>query len=141
MTNLSVQTYDYRTGTWQKVETLSMDMVSGVAVAEIEHFSTYVVTPDVPVPHLKLGLGGRRAQARSSCARRSSSASARSVAATGVNGYTGTAATVFDPHGRGRRAGALQIYTRLRARAVAATGVETGWLLRRPPSRATARSR
>ena len=128
MTNLSVQTYDYRTGTWQKVKTLSMDMVSGVAVAEIEHFSTYVVTPDVPVFDLKLGLGGP-ACAGALVVRAPLVVGFASVAATGVNGYTGTGATVADVL-TGMTAGqALQIYTRLRARAVAATGEQTGWLL------------
>ena len=53
-----MQTYDYASGKWQKVKLLSVDMQAGIAVAEAQHFSTYVVTPDVKVIDLQLSLGG-----------------------------------------------------------------------------------
>ena len=126
MPNLSVQTYDYRTGQWQKVKTVSMDMVSGVAVAEIEHFSTYVVTPDVPVLDLKLGLGGA-ACAGALVVSAPLVGGFAGLPATGVNGYSGTAATVADVLTDMTAGQALQIYTRVSA--VTATGQQTGWLL------------
>jgi hypothetical protein len=126
--NLVVQTYDYRSGQWRKVRTTNVDRKAGVATAEIEHFSTYVVTPDVPVFDLKLSAGGTSC-AGSLIVRAPLVVGFADVPASAVNGYAGagtSVAGVLD----GMKAGeALQVYTRVRARAAAATGEQTGWSL------------
>jgi Putative metal-binding motif len=128
--NLTVQTYDYKSGQWQKVKVLSIDRQAGVAVAEVEHFSTYVVTPDVKVFDLKLGRGGAgTACADSLVVRAPLVLGFADVPALAINGYAGTAATVADVLATLRAGQALQIYTRVRARGAAATGEQTGWLL------------
>jgi hypothetical protein len=130
--NLTVQTYDYTSGQWQKVKVLSIDKQAGVAVAEVEHFSTYVVTPDVKVFDLKLGLGGAGTACSGTLVVRAPLVLGfADVPAQAVNGYAGTpgANTLADllaflPSGQ-----ALQVYTRVRARASAATGEQVGWSL------------
>jgi hypothetical protein len=127
-TELSVMTYDYRSGRWNKVRTLSVDKAAGVAVAEIQHLSTYVVAPDVPVFNLKLGLGG----ASCSGALVVSAPLAigfKDVPASAVNGYTGNAATAADVLGGMASGQALQVYIRVHARAALASGEQSGWLL------------
>jgi hypothetical protein len=128
MPALAVMTYDYPSGKWTKVKTVSMDKVSGVIVAEIQHLSTYVVTPDVPVFDLKLGLGGP------SCAgalvvRAPLVVGFSDVPALSVNGYTGTGSTVTDVLAGMTSGQALQVYTRVKARAAVAAGEQAGWLL------------
>ena len=125
---LAVQTYDYQSGKWTKVKTVSMDKVSGVIVAEIQHLSTYVVTPDVPVFNLELGLGGP------SCAgalvvSAPLAVGFADVPALSVNGYTGQASTAADVLAGMKSGQALQVYTRVKARAAVAVGEQTGWLL------------
>jgi hypothetical protein len=125
---LAVQTYDYATGKWTKVKTVSMDRTSGVAVAEIQHLSTYVVAPDVPVFGLEVGLGGP------SCAGSLVVAAPlvvgfSDVPALSVNGYAGAGSTVADVLAGMANGDALQIYTRVKARAATATGEQSGWLL------------
>ncbi|HVR04069.1 MAG TPA: MopE-related protein [Polyangia bacterium] len=128
MPNLTVQTYDYRSGQWKRVHVLSVDKTAGVAVAEIEHFSTYVVTPDVPVIDLKLGLGGP-ACAGALVVRAPLAAGFADIPAAAVNGYAGAAGTVADVLASMTAGQALQVYTRVQARAAAATGEQSGWLL------------
>src|SRR5579872_5712640 len=53
-----IQTYDYGTGKWQKIKVLSVDPANGFVIGEVQHFSTYVVTPPSTVFNLTLGLGG-----------------------------------------------------------------------------------
>jgi hypothetical protein len=130
MPTLAVQTYDYPSGKWTKVKTLSMDKDSGVIVAEIQHLSTYVVTPDVPVFDLKLGLGGPScAGALIVSAPFASTLGFSDIPALSVNGYTGQGSTVADVLAGMTSGQALQVYTRVKARAAVAAGEQTGWLL------------
>jgi hypothetical protein len=126
--NLVVQTYDYRSGQWKKVRTTNVDRKAGVATAEIEHFSTYVVTPDVPVFDLKLSAGGTSCAA-SLIVRAPLVVGFGDVPGSAVNGYAGTATTVAGVLDAMKGGEALQVYTRVRARAAAATGDQTGWSL------------
>jgi hypothetical protein len=128
MPNLAVQTYDYRTGQWKRVKTVSVDKTAHVVVAEIEHFSTYVVVPDVPVFDLKLALGGT-ACAGALVVRAPLVVGFGDVPGAGVNGYTGTGATVADVLAGMKEGEALQVYTRVSARAAVPAGEQTGWLL------------
>ena len=129
MPALAVQTYDYPSGKWTKVKTVSMDKVAGVIVAEIQHLSTYVVTPDVPVFALKLGLGGP------SCA------GALVVSAPLAVGFSDVPAALRERlHGpgvdRGRRArgheeraGVAGLHARQGARGRGRRRSGSGWLL------------
>jgi hypothetical protein len=127
---LTVRTYDYQSGQWKKVKVLSVDKEAGIVVAEVQHFSTYVVTPDVKVLDLKLGLGG----AGSACA---SSLLVRApllptfadVPAAAINGYTGTEKTVAAVLAALPAGQALQVYLRVRARSLSGTGAQAGWAL------------
>jgi hypothetical protein len=128
MPALAVLTYDYASGRWTKVKTLKIDKTAGVAVAEIEHFSTYVVAPDVPVINLQLALGGS-ACAGALVVRAPLAVGFSDVPATAVNGYSGTASSLADVLATMKTGEALQVYTRVSARAAAATGEQAGWLL------------
>jgi hypothetical protein len=128
MPALAVQTYDYPSGRWNKVKTVSMDKVAGVIVAEIQHLSTYVVTPDVPVFDLKLGLGGQ-ACAGALVVSAPLAVGFSDVPALSVNGYTGQASTAADVLKAMASGQALQVYIRVKAHAVAANGEQSGWLL------------
>jgi hypothetical protein len=126
--DLTVMTYDYTSGRWNKVHTLSVDKTSGVAVAEVQHLSTYVVAPDVPVFNLQLGLGG------ATCAGALVVSAPlvigfKDVPASAVNGYSGTGATAADVLAGMTSGQALQVYIRVHARAAVAAGEQTGWLL------------
>ncbi|HEY2900399.1 MAG TPA: MopE-related protein, partial [Polyangia bacterium] len=125
-----IQTYDYDTGKWQKVTVVSVDPDHGFVVGEIKHFSTYVVTPPSTVFNLQLGLGA----SGSSCAaallvRPTLAATFDQIPASSVNGYKGQGATVADVLAGLATGEALQVYTRVRAQAVAATGEQTAWVL------------
>src|SRR5450432_4187190 len=135
MPNLTVQTFDYRSGQWRKVKVLSMDKTTGVAVAEVEHFSTYVVTPDVPVFALELASGGA-ACSGALIVRAPLVVGFGDVPAAAVNGYAGTATKVSDVLEDMTTGQTLQVYTRVRARAAGATGEQMGWLLARALKRA-----
>ncbi|HVU51240.1 MAG TPA: MopE-related protein [Polyangia bacterium] len=128
MPTLAVMTYDYQSGKWDRVKTVSMDKASGVIVAEIQHLSTYVVTPDVPVFGLELGLGGP-ACAGALVVSAPLVVGFSDVPALSVNGYTGQASTVADVLAGMASGQALQVYTRVKARAALAAGEQSGWLL------------
>ena len=132
MPAIALQTYDYDTGHWKKVKVLNIDKKAGVVTAEVQHFSTYVLTPDIKVFDLQLGLGGLGSHcAESLIVRAGLLAKFSDVPALGVNGYTGTAIgkTVADVLAAMKDGEALQVYLRVHARAAAATGEQTGWML------------
>src|SRR5450432_494283 len=135
MPSLTVQTFDYRSGQWRKVKVLSMDKTTGVAVAEVEHFSTYVVTPDVPVLALELAAGGAACPV-ALVVRAPLVVGFGDIAASAINGYVGAATKVSDMLEAMTTGQTLQVYTRVRARAAGATGEQTGWLLARALKRA-----
>ncbi|HVR61250.1 MAG TPA: MopE-related protein, partial [Polyangia bacterium] len=125
-----IQTYDYDTGRWQKIKVISVDEANGFVTGEIKHFSTYVVTPPSQAFDLRLGLGG----AGSACAqalvvRPALAAAFDQIPASAVNGYAGSAASVADVLAGLAGGQALQVYTRVRAQAAAATGESIAWVL------------
>ncbi len=128
--NPVVQTYDYPSGQWRRVKLLFVDRQNGIAVAEAQHFSTYVVTPDVKVIDLQVGLGGSGTACGDALLVRAPLAVGFSqIPATAINGYTGTKTTVADALGDLSVGQALQVLIRISARADAATGEQVGWVL------------
>jgi hypothetical protein len=128
MNNLTIQTFDYGTGHWKKVKVLSVDKQAGVMTAEIQHFSTYVVTPDLKIFDLQLGLGG----AGSSCAdslvvRAPLVPTFAQVPALAANNYKGTATNLTELLAAMAEGDALQVYTRVHAKTPSAE--QTGWSL------------
>jgi hypothetical protein len=127
---LALQTYDYETGHWKKVKLLNVDKDAGVITAEVQHFSTYVLGPDVKVFDLKLGLGGAGTHCSESLVVSAGLlAKLSEVPALGVNGYKGAAKTVAEVLADMKDGEALQVYLKVRARAAAAKGEQTGWVL------------
>jgi len=127
-----VQTFDYATGNWHQVKLLSVDMVNGFAIAEAPHFSTYVVAPEVKAFDLKLGLGATGSACQDALLVQAPLALALDqVPAAAINGWEGkeataTVATVLNGMSVGQ---ALQVLIRVSARAQAATGNQSGWVL------------
>ncbi len=129
MPNLTVQTYNYKSGQWQKVKVVKVDKVAGVIVAEVQHFSPYVVVPDIKVIDLQASLGAAGSPCAKSLVLHASLVPGfAQVPASAVNGAasTGSLADVLTNLPKGQ---ALQVYTRVKARALSGTGAQTGWLL------------
>jgi hypothetical protein len=130
MPNLAVQTYDYKAGKWNKVKVVKVDKTAGVVVAEVQHFSPYVVVPDVKVIDLQAGLGAAGSACATSLVLRASLVPGfAQVPAVAVNGYTGAGSTLADVLTNLAAGQALQVYTRVTARALSGTGDQAGWLL------------
>jgi hypothetical protein len=118
------------TGAWEKVKLLEWDEEQGIATAEIEHFSTYVVAPEIALLQGRLSLGAAStACERSLILRASLTGMLRDLPASFVNGYGGgaddTLGTVLDNLGAGKT---LQVFLDATARANDGAG-ERGWLL------------
>lgn len=123
-----VQTYDYARGRWEKVKVVGFDAAKKLVVAEVQHFSTYVVTPSADVMALSASSG----PAGSSCSealvvRAPLTLGLAQIPAVAVNGYQGAAASVADLLTAMQTGHTLQVYTRVEARTT--TGNARGWLL------------
>ena len=125
-----VQTYDYESGTWRKIKPVSINLVNGVVIAETQHFSTYVVVPDVKAFDLAVGLGN----AGSACSDRLVVRAPLAVGfaelpASVVNGYDGAAATAADVLAGLAAGQALQVFIQVTARPASGDGEQSGWVL------------
>ncbi|HVZ73411.1 MAG TPA: MopE-related protein [Polyangia bacterium] len=128
LTNLTIKTYDYSVGQWKKVKVVDVDQAAHVITAEVQHFSPYVVTPDVKVIDLQASLGGA-ACAQAVVVRAPLVPKLSDVPAAVVNGWSGAGSTVADVLGALAPGQALQIFTRVGARSLAGTGAQSGWSL------------
>ncbi|MDB4982957.1 MAG: Tryptophan synthase alpha chain [Myxococcales bacterium] len=129
MPNLTVQTYNYKSGQWQKVKVVNVDKGAGVIVAEVQHFSPYVVVPDIKVIDLQASLGAAGSPCAKSLVLHASLVPGfAQVPASAVNGAAG-AGTLADVLANLPKGQALQVYTRVSARALSGTGAQAGWLL------------
>jgi Putative metal-binding motif len=88
----TVLTMDPDTGAWENVKVLAVDEVLKLVTAEIEHFSTYVVVPELSLLEAKLGKGGTGTPcAESLVVRAGLKQSPAALPADTINGYAGTA--------------------------------------------------
>jgi hypothetical protein len=127
---VAVATLDPATGAWERLQALAVDEVQGLVTAQVKHFSTYVVVPDLRLIDATLGKG----PAGSSCAsslivRAGLSMSPGELPADTVNGFTGKADNVAAVLAGLKAGQALQVF--LQAVASGKDGVTTrpGWLL------------
>ncbi|MEW5853662.1 MAG: hypothetical protein AB2A00_33105 [Myxococcota bacterium] len=62
--NIQVQTFDQASGRWETVPLVSVDTAAGIAVAEVQHFSTYLASSDPTLVSIDVDHGS----ANSTCA-------------------------------------------------------------------------
>ncbi len=123
-----VLTYDYGTGRWDKVKVLSFDANRGVAVAEISHFSTYVVAPAAKIFSPDVGRGGPKCK-DSLVVRAPVSLAFTDVPASVVNNYDGGATTLAEIIAGMKSGQALKSFITANAHSGAGGAGQSGFIL------------
>ena len=124
----AVVTINPATGAWERVKLLKVDEEQGLVTAEIKHFSTYVVVPEVPLIDGKLSRGGAGTACENSLMVRAPLAMALGeLPGDTVNGFSGQAATLADVLAGLKAGQAIQVF--VQAVAESKEGKEEGWLL------------
>ena len=127
---VAVVTMDPTTGAWERVKVLAVDETQGVVTAEIQHFSTYVLVPDLSLFKVTVGKGGTGTTCADSVVVHAALAkSPAGLPANLINGYSGSATDLAAVLGGLTSAQALQAFIHVSARNVASSQSEEGWLL------------
>jgi hypothetical protein len=128
----SVLTLDPATGAWESVKVLAIDDNQALVTAEIQHFSTYVVVPEVQLIDAQLAKGGASTGcAESLIVRAALAMSPAGLPADTINGYGGDATNLAGVLTAMKAGQTLQVFVHALARGLAASAVgpESGWIL------------